>query len=210
MNRQEPVHVIGAGGHAKVVIATIRALGRNVAAVWDDDPKRIGTELAGVAVEGSTASIPDGSTAVIAVGSNSSRRAIVRRLQGLRFSSFVHPTAVVHESVVVGEGSVIFAGAIVQPGSCLGEHVIVNTAATIDHDCRVEDYVHVCPGSHLAGHVHLGEGVLMGIGSSATPNSEVGPWSVVGAGAVVIGSVPAGVTVVGCPARIRATALKNS
>jgi UDP-perosamine 4-acetyltransferase len=210
MKGRDPVHVIGAGGHAKVVIATIRALGMSVAAVWDDDPMRVGTELAGVPVVGSTASVPDGSSAVIAVGSNLSRREIARRMQGLRFLSIVHPVAVVHESVVVGAGSVLFAGAIVQPGARLGEHVIVNTAATIDHDCELEDYVHVCPGSHLAGHVHLGEGVLMGIGSSAIPNSEVGPWAVIGAGAVVVRSVPAGVTAVGCPARVYSTVRKKA
>ena len=41
-------------------------------------------------------------------------------------------------------------------------------------------------------------------GRTAIPGQgvEIGEWSVVGAGAVVVGDVPAGVTVVGVPAKI--------
>ena len=37
------VHVLGAGGHAKVVISTLRALGIEVTGLYDDDPTKQGS-----------------------------------------------------------------------------------------------------------------------------------------------------------------------
>ena len=197
---REPVHVIGLGGHAKVVIAALRASGFEVAAAWDDDPARIGSAVLGVRVSGMTAECPRGALAVLAIGSNSVRRKIAAQLN-LRYATVVHPTAIVHESVALGAGTVVFAGAVIQPDTRIGEHVIVNTAASIDHDCDIGDFAHVAPGVRLAGTVTLGEGAFLGIGSSAVPGACVGDWAVVGAGGVVIHPVEAGVTAVGCPAK---------
>ncbi len=59
----------------------------------------------------------------------------------------------------------VFAGALVQPDAVIGDHVIVNTGATIDHDRIVDDCAHLAPGVHLAGSVQVGEGAFLGIGS---------------------------------------------
>jgi sugar O-acyltransferase (sialic acid O-acetyltransferase NeuD family) len=195
-----PVHVIGSGGHAKVVIATLRASGYDVAAVWDDDPGRAGAALLGARVSGTTAECPREALAVVAIGSNSARRKVAAQLN-LRYATVVHPTAIVHESVALGPGTIVFAGAVIQPDTRIGEHVIVNTAASIDHDCDIGDFAHVAPGVRLAGTVTLGKGAFLGVGSCAVPGARVGDWAVVGAGGVVIHPVEAGVTAVGCPAR---------
>lgn len=197
---REPVHVIGSGGHAKVVISTLRASGYDVAAIWDDDSARAGVAVLGVRVSGTTAECPDGALAVLAIGSNRARRKVAAHLN-LRYATVVHPTAFVHESVVLGAGTVVFAGAVIQPDARIGEHVIVNTAASIDHDCDIGDFAHVAPGVRLSGTVTLGEGAFLGIGSSAVPGARVGDWAVVAAGGVVVHPVEAGVTAVGCPAR---------
>ena len=196
--------VVGAGGHAKVVIATIEAAGGAVALVLDDDPSLVGTTILGHVVEGPVVSerVPPGAMVVLGVGSNRARQALARRLS-VHFSKVVHPSAVVHESVEIGVGTVVFAGAVVQPGARIGDHVIVNTAASVDHDCVLGDFAHVAPGVRLAGDVRLGDGAFMGIGSSAIPGSRVGPWAAVGAGAVVLGEIPAGSTATGIPARVR-------
>lgn len=196
------VYVIGGGGHAKVVIATLQAAGVDVAGVLDDDAAKHGTTLLGVPVVGPVERAAEGGhEAVIAVGDNAVRRRIAERLAGVRFATAVHPAAVVHPSVEVGEGTVIFAGAVVQPDTCLGRHVIVNTAATVDHDGDLADYVHVAPGSHLAGNVALSEGAFLGIGSAVVPGVRVGAWATAGAGAVVVKDLPANVTAVGAPAK---------
>jgi sugar O-acyltransferase (sialic acid O-acetyltransferase NeuD family) len=198
------VVVIGAGGHAKVVVATLQAAGVSIAGIYDDDKSRHGTDLMGIPIRGpAEESVGTGLPMLIAVGDNRARRELARRLKG-EFATAVHPTAVVHPSCHIGLGSVVFAGAIIQPDSTLGEHVIVNTGASIDHDCRVGAFSHVGPGVRLCGNVTVGEGALMGVAAAAVPGSTIGEWSIVGAGAVVTKDVAPGATVVGIPAKPRA------
>jgi len=195
------VHVVGAGGHAKVVVATLRAAGCDVEAAWDDDTRRVGGEVLGVPVRGTVDALPAEARVVVAIGSNARRKAVAERLGGRPFASVVHPSAVVHPSVVIGPGTVVFAGAVVQPDTRLGAHVIVNTGASVDHDSVLEDFVHVAPGVRLAGTVSLREGAFLGIGACAVPGAEVGAWATVGAGGVVVTPIPSGATAIGCPAR---------
>lgn len=140
--------VVGAGGHAKVVIATLEAANGQVVRVLDDDASRHGTLVLGHRVEGPVVDdlIPGDAQVLVAIGSNRARAAVVARLRHATFGTAVHPSAVVHASVAVEAGSVVFAAAVLQPGARVGRHVIVNTAASVDHDCVLGDFVHVGPG----------------------------------------------------------------
>lgn len=196
------VLVVGAGGHAKVVIATLRTNGRDVAAVVDDDPAWHGSLLLGARVVGPTSRIAEHTgDAVLAIGANQIRQRIAAAYPAVRWVTVVHPSAVVHESVRLGAGTVVFAGAVLQPDVEVGDHAIVNTGATVDHDGRVGDFVHVAPGCHLSGGVTLGEGAFLGVGAACLPGVTVGAWTTVGGGGVVVRDLPAGVTAVGVPAR---------
>jgi len=198
--------VLGASGHAKVVIATLRAAGWEVAAAYDDAGERRGREVLGVPIRGPIEEAAEAGHegVVIGVGDNRSRRDIAARLAGgrdLPWISVVHPEATVHESVELGPGTVVFAGAVIQPGTAIGRHAIVNTGASVDHDCRLGDFVHVAPGARLAGGVTVEDGAFLGIGSVVIPGLTVGAWSTVGAGSAAVRPVEGGVTVVGVPAR---------
>jgi sugar O-acyltransferase (sialic acid O-acetyltransferase NeuD family) len=200
----QPLIIVGAGGHAKVVIATARAAGLAVQAVVDDAPARWGATLLGVPVHGPSGPALDdpGALVVLAIGNNAARR---RRAAGARcrFATVIHPAAVVDASVRLGAGSVVFAGAVIQPDAALGGHAIVNTGASIDHDCALGEAVHVAPGARLAGNVALGDEVFLGIGAVVIPGISIGARAVVGAGAAVVRDLPADAVAAGVPARIR-------
>ncbi|MFI5181881.1 MAG: NeuD/PglB/VioB family sugar acetyltransferase [Thermoanaerobaculia bacterium] len=197
--------VIGAGGHAAVVVSTIQAMGGTVRAIFDDDPRRHGSKVLGVPVIGPVGlcRLEAGEQAILGVGDNGVRRDLAAKLS-LSWGVAIHPSALVHSSVTIGGGSVVFAGTVIQPRTVVGRHVIVNTAASVDHDGLLEDFCHVAPGAHLSGHVTIREGALMGVGSAAIPGAIVGAWTVVGAGGAVVGELPAGTVCVGVPARPRA------
>jgi len=198
----EGIIVIGAGGHAKVVISALVAAGRQIAAVYDDNRSLWRTKLLGIEVRGpmaELASFPD-SAAVIAIGDNHARLCIAAKYP-LRWEAVVHPRAYVDPAARVECGAMIMAGAVVQPHAVIGPHAIVNTGATVDHDCRIEAGVHLAPGVHLAGNVRVMRGAFLGIGAVVIPSKTIGERTVVGAGSTVISDLPAGVVAVGTPAR---------
>lgn len=198
-------YVLGAGGHARVVVAALEAAGTTVVGMFDDDPTRFGTKVDGVPVLGRLADhLPLDAPLVLAIGSNATRARLAAAFDGqVTWASVIHPTAWVHRTVVLGPGTVVFAGAVVQPGTVVGAHAIVNTGACADHDGRLGDFVHLAPGCHLAGTVTLGDGAFCGVGVSIVPGVTVGAWTTVGAGGVVVGDLPEKVVAVGVPARVR-------
>jgi sugar O-acyltransferase (sialic acid O-acetyltransferase NeuD family) len=202
------VCVVGAGGHAKVVISTLLAAGHHPAAVFDDDEAKWGGTVLGIPVLGGPDLMrgePD-LVGVLGVGDNRARKALAARLDCVAWMSVVHPFAFVDTRVRLGAGTVVFAGAVIQPDTEIGAHCIVNTGASVDHDCRLGDFVHVAPGVHFGGNVIAGEGAFLGVGVSVAPGRSIGPWAIVGAGATVLRNIPPGSTAVGTPARpIRST-----
>lgn len=199
----ERIAVLGAGGHAMVVVATLQACGRNVVAVYDDAEQRWGGDVLGVPVVGPVDAVrsSDCTHGVIGIGDNRVRERISRAVD-IEWTTVVHPMTWIHPAVPIGGGTVVFAGAIVQPGAEIGMHVILNTKASLDHECRVGDFAHIAH-SQIGGGVVLGDGAFVALGASVLPWRKVGAWAIVGAGAVVTKDVAAGATVIGIPARAR-------
>lgn len=191
------IALIGAGGHAKVIIEIIEASNDKV--VFVNDTNEALSDVHGYAVH---ADLPAAhQSVVIAIGGNGVRKKIAASLPNA-FATVVHPRANLSTRCTIGEGTVVMAGATINSDASIGRHCIVNTNASVDHDCRIGDYVHVAPNVAIAGGVSIGEGTLVGIGSSILPGVTIGAWSVIGAGAVVIDDVPDHAVVTGIPADI--------
>ena len=62
----------------------------------------------------------------------------------------------------------------------------VNTKSSVDHDCRIGDFVTVAPGATLAGTVKIGDHSVISLGANVIHNLSIGEHSVVGAGSTVL------------------------
>ena len=93
------------------------------------------------------------------------------------------------------------AGVVIQPGSRIGKNSIVNTKASVDHDCIIGDHVHISPGVTLSGGVTVGSTVHIGSGATIIQGMRIGDNCLVAAGAVVISPLLDSVTVAGVPAK---------
>lgn len=203
--------VIGAGGHARVVIDVARAAGFDPVAALD--PSSVGSTCNGVEVIGGDAMaerlFAEGLTqCVIAIGDNRLRWKLGERLRAIGFALplVAHPSAILSPSARIGDGTVIMPLAVVNAAAAVGRLVIVNSAAVIEHDCAIGDGAHVAPGCRLGGTVTVGAGTLVGIGSVVRPEARIGDQATIGAGSTVIGDLAANVVATGCPARARGAA----
>lgn len=198
--------IFGAGGHGKVVLDAALAAGEKVTCLVDDDPGE--TELWGIRIrkceEDFFTSLGDFDF-IVAVGHNIKRSEIFQRLMSLGGvpKSVIHPRTIISKMSRISEGTVVCAGVVVNPGTHVGRNCILNTSASIDHDCEVGDHVHICPGVTFAGSVSVGEYTMIGTGSVVLPGVKIGERSVVGAGSVVVKDIPSGVVAYGNPAKAR-------
>ncbi len=204
---QKGVVVIGAGGHAKVCVELLRAMGAEVDYCIGGDssvrtcvgvPVLHGDEHIGRLRESGYQS------AFVAIGSNRLREKLAATVveHGYCLVNAISPLAVISPSARLGSGIAIMAGAIVNAESTVADLAIINTGATVDHDCNIGRAVHIAPQCGLAGNVSVGDGSFLGIGCKVIPEQSIGANVVLGAGSVVISPIPDGVTAVGVPARV--------
>lgn len=198
--------ILGAGAHGRAVADLAAECGWAIAGFTDPHhgPGVLGRDenLAALARDGNL----DG--AVVGVGNT----ALVRRAElfalirgaDLPAPALVHPRSVVSRSSGIGEGAVVFPGGAIGAHVTVGENAVLYSGVIAEHDCRIGSHAYLSPGVILSGAVTIETGAFIGAGAVLLPGITVGKDAVVGAGAVVTADVPAGLTVVGSPARPRA------
>lgn len=200
-----PHILVGAGGHAAVVLDALQRQGLGLPReIWVEGTPNCDT-LLGVPVQPWAAIDLRGQTVHVAVGDGRHRRRMLQALlaQGAAALSVVHPSAQLSAYAQLGAGSFMAAGAVLGPRSETGVGVILNTMAAVDHDCRIGDYAHLAPRATLGGHVEIGAGCWIGIGATIRDRRRVGRDTLVGAGAVVVADLPEQVLAFGVPARVQ-------
>lgn len=199
--------IVGAGGHGRVVAeAASRSQQIESVAFLDDRFPELKSAFDWPVV-GRLADLPSQvasfDSCIAAFGDSRLRLDVLAAAESLGFGlpAIVHPKATIARCVRVAEGTVVFAGAIVNIGAVIGRGVIVNSGAVVEHDCELEEGVHICPAASLAGGVTVGRCSWIGIGASVVEQVRIGAEVTVGAGAVCLRDVRDRQTVAGVPAR---------
>ena len=194
------IYLYGASGHAKVIIELAELLALPIGGLIDKNPHL--HELLGYTVSVHEPEIHrEHKSFIISIGNNQIRKKIAQSLE-VNFINLIHPHSNISKRASIGEGSVVMAGVAVNCSTQIGKHVILNTNCSVDHDCIIEDFVHISPNAALAGSVLVGEGSHIGIGASVIQGIKIGKWCTIGAGTVIIKDIPDFATVVGNPGRI--------
>lgn len=144
----------------------------------------------------------------IAIGASSARERIslICEEAGAKAFSIFAENSVVLECNEIGEGAVLSPFVTITSNTKIGRHFHANLYSYVAHDCIIGDYVTFAPSVKCNGNVTIEDHAYIGTGASIIPGKKekplvIGRGATVGMGAVVTKSVPAGVTVVGNPAR---------
>lgn len=209
--RARPLIVIGAGGHAKVLLDVLLAQSCKVLGLVTPDWRVALSPLPGVPILGDDEALwgypPDTVQLVNGVGSvdlSGRRRMVFEKFNnaGYHFATVIHASAIISPYSHLGEGVQIMAGAIVQAGSFLGDNTILNTKASLDHDCQIGRHVHIAPGATLSGGIRVDDRVHIGTGAIVIQGLHIAADTIIGAGTLVLKNIPAGAKVIGVPGKV--------
>jgi sugar O-acyltransferase (sialic acid O-acetyltransferase NeuD family) len=120
---------------------------------------------------------------------------------GLRALPIVSKYSILDDVESVGIGIQAMPGATIHKFARIGEHCILNTNCTVDHECIIGDGVHIMGSAAIAGRVNIGNYSTIGTNATVLPDITIGKHVYVGAGAVVTKDIEDGIVVSGVPAR---------
>lgn len=196
------VIIIGAGGHAKVITDIIQKSGDNIKGFIDS--KRCKGEFLGYPILGNNSDYIKFSDCyfVIAIGNSKAREKIYNDMKTMKWYTAIHPSASISSiGVSIDIGTVVMPNAVINTDAKIGKHCIINSSSTVEHDNKIDDYVHVSVGTKLAGHVSVGRHTWIGTGATVSNDISICGNCMIGAGAVVVKNIDISGTYVGVPAK---------
>ncbi|SHJ50129.1 acetyltransferase [Paramaledivibacter caminithermalis] len=206
---KKKIILIGAGGHAKVIIdilnkdkdyEIIGCLDKN----YKYKPKILGYDVMGDDSIISRLYNSGIRYAFVALGDNRLRYKISENLiaEGFSLINVISKNAYISDFVKLGYGIAIMPGVVINANTIVGNNTIINTNASIDHDCSIGDNCHVAPGSSLSGYVNVENGAFLGTGCNVRDGVKIGKWSIIGVGSAVVKDIPSYSLAYGVPAKI--------
>ncbi len=201
------IALIGYSGHAYVAFEIFFSQGQIVSAYTEkveknENPyalKWLGDEADEAVIE-----LLKNYSYFVSIGDNILRKRISEKLIPLLGmpENALHKTAIISRSMNSGTGNMFAPRVVINPLVKIGNGVICNTACVIEHECVINDYVHIAPGAILCGNVSVGEGSFIGAGAVVKQGVTIGKNVIVGAGTVVIKDIDDNTKVIGNPQRI--------
>jgi sugar O-acyltransferase (sialic acid O-acetyltransferase NeuD family) len=174
-----------------------------------DDDDSLSVEVNGYPVLGNVRTLNNWEkplSVVLGLGKPKIRKKVREKItnSNVDFPTLIHPSVIMGAAahLAIGEGCIICAGTIITTNIKIGNQVVLNLACTVGHETKIGEYSTFMPTCNISGEVEIGKETFWGTGAKVINRTVVGDCVTVGAGAVVIGDLPAEVTAVGVPAKI--------
>lgn len=203
--------IIGASGHAKVIIDIIEKQKKYKIFGFIDTHKDVGEIIFGYTVLGTEMDIPllmnqkNIHGGIIAIGDNWVRKQMKDKILSIckefKFVSAIHPKSILFKGIKIPTGVVIMAGVIVNANAQIGDFCILNTKASLGHDSVMQNFSSLAPGVTAGGCLEIGECSAISIGAIVIQNIKIGAYTIVGAGSLVVKDIGSYKVAFGNPAK---------
>ena len=199
---QEPILLVGAGGHARACIDVIEQEGCFVVKGLVGLPREVGSRILGYPVLGVDEDLPallgDCANALIAVGQIKTTEQRISFFDLLQKNNcvlpvIVSPRAYISPHASLGAGTIVMHGAVVNAGAVVGKNCIINSQSLVEHDVIVKDHCHIATAATINSGVQVGTGTFIGSNSSVKQGVNIGDRCVIGMGKHVLANCEAGV-----------------
>jgi sugar O-acyltransferase (sialic acid O-acetyltransferase NeuD family) len=208
----ENIIIIGASGHAKVIIDIIEKEKKYNIIGLIDEFKETGETILDYKIIGKEKDLPflikkhSLVGGVIAIGDNWIRSKVCGKIKliepSFEFVSTIHPSVQIGKNVKIGAGTVIMPGVIINACSLVGTHCILNTNSSLDHDSEMGDFSSLAPNVSTGGNVRIGDFSAISIGATIIHGITIKEQTVIGAGSVVLKNIQDFSVAYGVPASV--------
>ena len=199
---QDPILLVGAGGHAKACIDVIEQEGHFVVKGLVGFPEEVGSAILNSLVLGTEEDLSTllghCSNAIVAVGQIKTPDPRIRLFNLLQKNNCVLPTIVSPHAYVsphanLEAGTIVMHGAVLNAGAVVGKNCIINSQSLIEHDVIIADHCHIATAASINGEVYIGTGTFIGSNSSVKQGVSIGDRCVIGMGQQVLVNCKTGV-----------------
>ena len=122
---------------------------------------------------------------IIGVGFNHIRKKIVNEVFKLdktfKWEKIISKNCIINGNTVIGEGSLIMSGVIINTQTKIGNHCIINTSSSIDHDNNFRDFSSCGPNVTTGGNVTINTLSYIGISSTIKHKIKILSNTIIGA-----------------------------
>jgi len=166
---KKPLILIGGGGHCKSVIDVAESAGYTILGILDK-PEEVGKKVLDYDVIGVDDDIPnyvDKAEFIITVGFIKNPELRIKLYNkvleaGGKLATLIASTAHVSKYARLGMGTVVMHQSVVNAGAVIGDNVIINTFANIEHDVIIGDQCHVSTGAIINGDAIVADSTFVG------------------------------------------------
>lgn len=141
----------------------------------------------------------------ITIGDNIKRKEIFEQIAEQYYDCLINIISqqanIFSEDSIKGRGIFVGFSSFIGMDSEIYDNCIINTGAIVEHHSLVHPHCNITPGTTINGLCTIGEGCYIGSGSIIIQNLRIAPYTVLGAGTVVVQPILESGTYVGVPAK---------
>jgi len=207
MNNKD-IYLIGVGNYTEVIIELAIDCGYNVKGLYHYNNERIGEEVLGIKIIGSTdylfkTDVKEKQFA-LTMGDNKLRSDMATKIRFLGgfTPNLIHPKAFISPTATLGNGCFIHFNAVLWTKSTIGSDCVISPNAIIAHHASIQDGCSVASFSVVGAYCKIGKRALFGVNAIVLPKAlTLGDDCIIGAKANVTKSYYNNCVLVGNPAR---------
>lgn len=204
--------LVGGGGHCKSVIDSVLDSNKYDDIKIVDLKENIGKDILGIKIIGTDECLEKlhksgYEYAFVTLGSIGNPKIRIKLYNilkkiGFKIPIIIDKSAIISKNCNIKEGAYIGKNVVINTGSIIEKCSIINTGSIVEHDCNIEEFVHIASGSVLGGNVTIKRNSHIGSNSTIRQQIVISENVVIGIGSVVVKNIENNILAYGVPCRM--------